>query len=197
MYEERKICCTVWKDKQAVVLLSTHAEPVSETGPRPFVWRKIGGKRKKVRTGPMHLQYTRNMRGVDTADQLRGVYSYLTRSHKWWHCLFFYMLDTTVYNMWIVHSDVSFRFLHNPITHLSFILLLAKELSKPWAGRKHGYSIFAPHIPAAHGPKSVGKKRGNWAVFVGNIPIDGALDAMAIYVREIATGVFTSNIDIL
>ena len=29
MHEEGKICCTVWKDKQAVVLLSTHVEAIA------------------------------------------------------------------------------------------------------------------------------------------------------------------------
>jgi hypothetical protein len=161
MHEEGKICCMVWKDKQAVQLLSTHAEPIPEEGSKPYVWRKIGGKRKKVRTGPMHLQYTRNMRGVDAADQLRGVYSSLTRSHKWWHRIFFYMLDTTVCNMWIIHSDISFRFLKEPLTHQNFQLQLAKELAARWGGRKHGYSIFSPFTRSAHGPKSRGKKRGN------------------------------------
>jgi hypothetical protein len=123
MHDEGKICCImVWKDKQAVYFLSTHAEPILEEGTKPFVWRKIGGKRKKVRTGPMHLQYTRNMRGVDVADQLLGVYSCLTRSHKWWHHIFFYMLDTTVCNMWIIHSDLSFWFLDEPLTHQRFQL---------------------------------------------------------------------------
>jgi hypothetical protein len=82
MHEEGKIYCAVWKDKQPVILLSTHAEPIKPHGPRLFVWRKFGGRKKKVHTGPMHLQYTENMRGIDTADQLQGVYSSLTRSHK-------------------------------------------------------------------------------------------------------------------
>jgi hypothetical protein len=101
------------------------------------------------------------MRGVDTMDQLRDVYSSITRSHKWWHRLFFYMLDTTVCNMWIIHSDLSFRFLEEPMTHLCFQLQRGKELASKWVGRKHGYSIFAPNHPAAHGPKSMGKKRGH------------------------------------
>jgi hypothetical protein len=35
------------------------------------------------------------------------------------------------------------------------------------------------------------------SVFVGNIPINGALDAIAIYVRATATGVFTGKVDML
>jgi hypothetical protein len=89
---------------------------------QPFVWRKFGRKKEEMKTGPMHLQYTQNMRDVDTADQLRGVYSCITQSHKWWHRLFFYMLDTIVTNMWIIHNEVSFRFLEEPMTHMCFQL---------------------------------------------------------------------------
>ena len=55
MYEEGRICCAVWKDKQAVVLLSTYAEPVALEGDWLYEWRKFKEKKKKVRMGPMHL----------------------------------------------------------------------------------------------------------------------------------------------
>jgi hypothetical protein len=71
MHQEGKVCCAVWHDKQPVRLLSTHAKAILAEGQRPFVWRKFGGKKKKVKTRPMHFQYTQNMRGVDTTDQLR------------------------------------------------------------------------------------------------------------------------------
>jgi hypothetical protein len=57
------------------VLLSTHAKLVASSGLQLFVHRKIGCKKKKVKSGPMHLQYTNNMQGVDIVDQLSGVYS--------------------------------------------------------------------------------------------------------------------------
>jgi hypothetical protein len=82
-------------------------------------------------------------------------------SHKWWHRIYFFMLDTTISNMWIVHSDISFRFLQDPMTHLNFQLQLARDLAKPWSGRNQGYSIFSANVASAHGPKSMGKKRGN------------------------------------
>jgi hypothetical protein len=159
MHEEGNVCCMVWKDKQAVVLLSTHVEPIGPPGSKLFVRRKMRGKRKKVHTGPMHLQYTKSMREVDAANQLRGVYSCLTRSHKWWHRIFFYMLDTTVCNMWIVHSDISFRFLQEPMTHLNFQLQLAKDLAAKWSGRKQGYSVS--HLSCfEHRTQKPGKEEG-------------------------------------
>jgi hypothetical protein len=47
MHEERKLCCMVWKDKQAVRLLSTHAEPISQPGKREFVRQKVGVGKKE------------------------------------------------------------------------------------------------------------------------------------------------------
>ena len=99
------------------------------------------------------------MRGVDTADQLRGTYSCLTKSHKWWHRLFFFYLDTVLVNAWIIHSDLSFRMMEEPQTHLCFHLQLARDLSAKWAGRKHGYSTISLLFPSAHGCKSMGTKR--------------------------------------
>jgi hypothetical protein len=86
MKKENYVVHMVWKDKQAVVMLSTHAEALEPPGSKLFVCRKMRGGGKE------------NMYRSD-ADQLHGVYSYLTRSHKWWHRLFFYMLDTTICNM--------------------------------------------------------------------------------------------------
>ena len=63
MHEEGNIWCAVWKDKNAFVFLSTHTEPISPPGQRQFVYLTIQGKKKKMITGPMHLQYTENMRG--------------------------------------------------------------------------------------------------------------------------------------
>jgi hypothetical protein len=78
MHRGGELCCIVWKGKQAVVLLSIHAEPLPLVGERQFVWNKFEGCRKKVKTSPMHLQYTPNMSDVDTANQLHGVYLCLT-----------------------------------------------------------------------------------------------------------------------
>jgi hypothetical protein len=89
----------IWKDKQVVLLLSTYVKSVALPGSKLLVRRKIGGRKKEICTTPMYLQYTINMRGVDAADQLRSIYLCLMRSHKWWYCIFFYMLGTMVCNM--------------------------------------------------------------------------------------------------
>ena len=108
----------------------------------------------------MYLQYTRNMHGMDTVDQICSMSSCMTRFHKWWHHIFFYMLDTIVSNMWIIHSDLNFMVLQELLTHMAFQLQFAKDLESKWGGKKHGYSTFALYRPTAHGPKSMGKKQG-------------------------------------
>jgi len=45
------VCCIVWKDKNAVVLLSIHAKALSALGVQQFVYKKINKKKKKVRSG--------------------------------------------------------------------------------------------------------------------------------------------------
>jgi hypothetical protein len=39
------------------------------------------------------------MRGVDVSDQLQASYSYQVRSHKWWHRIFYFLLDMTIVNI--------------------------------------------------------------------------------------------------
>ena len=38
---------------------------------------------------------------------------------------FFLLIDTTIVNSWIIYSNLSFRFLKEPVTHLSYQLQLA------------------------------------------------------------------------
>jgi hypothetical protein len=64
-----------------------------------------GAIREQVPTLPMLREYTKFMRGMDVANQLRVSYSSLTRSHKWWHRVFFALLDVTEVNMYIMYLD--------------------------------------------------------------------------------------------
>ena len=63
--------------------------------------------------------------------------------------------------MWIIHSELSFRYLQEPMTHFSFQLQLTKDLFVEWIGRKYEYLTFSPYIASTHGRKSMRKKHGN------------------------------------
>jgi hypothetical protein len=106
MHESRCLSCMMWKDKRPVLLISTHANPIGfPCMPHDEVPRRNGPVREKIPTSPMLIEYTTFMRGVDVADQLRASYSSQSRSHKWWHRIFFALLDITEVNTYIMYLD--------------------------------------------------------------------------------------------
>jgi hypothetical protein len=90
MHDSRCLSCVMWKDKCLVLLISTHANPIGfPCVPRDEVPRRNRSVREKIPTSPMLIEYTTFMRGVDVANQLQASYSSQSRSHKWWHRIFF------------------------------------------------------------------------------------------------------------
>jgi len=123
MHDSRALSCVLWKDKRPVLLISTHALPVNfPCVPMPTVPHTNGAIQDDVPTSPVHLEYTTHMRGVDVVDQLRASYTCQTRSHKWWHRVFSFLLDTIVVNMYLIYKDLLQLHLRgkSPITHLQF-----------------------------------------------------------------------------
>lgn len=49
--------------------------------------------------------YQKNIKGVDTCDQMIGYYMLHHRSKKWWRRLFFYMMMVSAHNGYIVAKD--------------------------------------------------------------------------------------------
>ena len=84
--------------------------------------RRNGGERPQVPTSPVLLKYTMKMRGVDVADQLWGNYTWLSKSHKWWHRVFFFLWKMTTINMYIIYLEVLKKLdkSNETITHLQF-----------------------------------------------------------------------------
>ena len=100
------------------------------------------------------------MGGVDMADQLRKYYSCRRRSRKWWLPLFYFMVDISVVNSYILHRDTPHA---TKLTIKEFILDLAGELMSKDSTRKRPAhpSLDAPpsarfcerHFPARSGKK--------------------------------------------
>lgn len=105
---------------------------------------------KQVPTSPIHLEYTSKMRGVDVNDQLRGVYTTLTKSHKWWHRLFFFLLDVGITNSYIMHQHLSVHFLKKPKTHMNFMRDLAYALMEKWTKIREGVVSIYNSKPGTH-----------------------------------------------
>lgn len=138
MHESRAISCVVWKDEKHVLLISTHMEPVQAPCISPTLVASVplrnGAIRESIHTSPMHLEYTTRMPGVD---ELRASYLCQTRSKKWWHQIWFFLLDTTVVNMYILYLGHFRQFQHvrKPMTHLQFKCELCEAFLCNWRGR--------------------------------------------------------------
>jgi hypothetical protein len=147
MHEGRGMSTVLWKDKRPVLLLSTSAAPIGfPCVPVHVVPRRSGSVREMVFSNPMHVEYTTHMRGVDVADQLRASYSSQTRSHKWWHRVWNFLLDVTVVNMYIMYLSILARqrVKKRPMTHLQFKTTLCAALTLNWEGRavrEHGITL--------------------------------------------------------
>lgn len=153
MHASKKLSAIVWVDKKPVLVMSTVAPPIHGVGEEcPVVSRRVGSVRKDVETSPMHYQYTTYMRGVDVADQLRGEYSSQVRTHKWWHRLFFFLLDTTVVNTWKLHCAQSLTLGNRPLSHKSFQLRLAKVLASHHLRSRKCTSRYNRHVGLLHMP---------------------------------------------
>jgi len=104
MHESRRMCVILWKDRKPVLIISTHERPVQFPCEFPLVTipRRSGSTCHEIPSSPMYVEYTTYMRGVDVADQLHASYTCQTRSHKWWHRVFFFLIDTSIVNMYII-----------------------------------------------------------------------------------------------
>ena len=129
----------MWKDKRLVLLISTHALPVQAPMEIPVASmpRWDGAHGPLIPTSPQLLKYTMSMRGVDVADQLCASYSCQVQSHKWWHRIFFFLLDLIVVIMYIIYLECCKTIggpgrTKIPLTHLHFKMDLCKAFLEDW-----------------------------------------------------------------
>jgi hypothetical protein len=163
MHDSRGLSCIMWKDKCPILLISTHALPISfPCVPWDEVPHRNGAMRDNIPTSPILLEYTTFMRGIDVADQLRASYSSLTLSHKWWHRVFFAMLDIAEVNSYIMYlsrcaegPNLEAR----PMKHLQFKTVLSEALLDGWRGRNERGNEVLTDCPTIHMPSSTHLKR--------------------------------------
>ena len=92
---------TKWFDNKGVCLLSSFlsAEPVGTC-------QKYDRKTKEFKESPIPKivrYYNENMGGVDKADQYISYYRIHIRSKKWYHRLFFHLIDMILVNSWLLY----------------------------------------------------------------------------------------------
>ena len=132
LYKTKKqIAAIKWQDKRPVTMLSTGYSP-SETVQTQRTNKD--GTKSSFSCPTAVAKYNEIMGGVDQFDQLRGCYAIGRRSVKWWHRIFFYLIDLAVVNSFILwrlskNSDQTYD-------QLSFRLRLARQLIGDFSSRK-------------------------------------------------------------
>mgnify|MGYP002224293578 CR=1 FL=1 len=100
------VTAIVWHDNRDVLLLSTNSDPREDDE----VERNNGKGREKVKIPCPEavVNYTKNMGGLDLADQMRDYYGVGRPSKKWWKYLFHFVINVSIVNSFIIY-DISNR----------------------------------------------------------------------------------------
>ena len=103
--EEINSCVTVWKDKNVVYSISNDLRPYGG-----FVSRNVGAEVDPQRPAPEMIVWYNVIKamvdGFDGKCLGMGSLEMAMTSHKWWHCMFFALLDGVLVNLDIIARSV-------------------------------------------------------------------------------------------
>lgn len=138
--QDTNVTATVWKDKRLVHHLSTLSDPRDIKDAQ----RRVGANVLNLRQPHSVHAYNKFMGGVDLHDQHRAKYDVGRNSKKWWRYLFWFLLNCSIVNAFIIYKLVSRRITKRKrYTHLDFRLELTRELIGGYCKRKRSVSEFA------------------------------------------------------
>src|ERR1044072_2642048 len=89
--------------------------------------------------------YNKFMGGIDKHDMLCCLYGIDTKSRKWWHRLFFRLIDMTIINAYVIYCDVNAKI---PLTDFRRNLamgLVSKGIAKHHSNKTRKISYSVPH----------------------------------------------------
>lgn len=143
-----------WKDNRTVQFLSNFHDPRCVG----FVNRRQNdGTVKSINCPMMVHDYNKNMGYVDKADQLRSTYSINRKARKWWPRIFWFLIDTTVVNAFIIYKS---KCIQKGISLKKFRLDLVRNLAIYNLKSKRGPKTHQAVISAAK-PQIPLKQRQN------------------------------------
>jgi hypothetical protein len=100
-----------------VTVLSTWSTSKSKP-----VRRKVRDRKEEemVEKPSVIANYMKNVGGVDIADQYCATYCFLRRTLKLWRKLFFWGLEVSIINVYILHVESCKNSNSNPMSHIKF-----------------------------------------------------------------------------
>ena len=150
-----KVTASSWMDNKVVTVMSTTSQP-SATG--AVLRRQKDGTRVSVPCPESIITYNRYMGGVDRGDQLRGYYNCKVKSRKFYKYIFYFLLDVSITNAFILYKNFRSSPTFNNIK--KFRLQLARELIGEYSTRRRagpGGGVIRP-LPLQHFPLKVDKE---------------------------------------
>ena len=126
--QKGKIVFTKWHDKREVSIISSNVSPNS---PDVVIQRR---NQEQLKPAVIDL-YNKNMGGVDLADQLRGYYSVTRTSRKWYKYLFWFAIDVSICNAFILYNHHRVGQGKAKLRQLDFRTCLAKQLVAGFSSR--------------------------------------------------------------
>lgn len=139
-----------WKDRKGVLFISNHDDPINVA---TVSRRNKHGTLEEIPCPKLVKDYNANMGFVDKMDMLKSIYEVDRKSKKWWHRIFWYFLDVSLINSYILFKQRSDG---NTLSLKTFRLSVALGLigakpDLPKKGRKQGniepLSNFKPTVP--------------------------------------------------
>ena len=100
--EQKEGSIVAWHDKRTVTILSTLSNPLEMSSVKR---RKKDGSQVDVPCPKAIQSHTAHMNGVDRVDQLRSSYSVSRRAAKWWKYLFWFLIDISIINGFIMMKE--------------------------------------------------------------------------------------------
>ena len=158
--------CLVWKDRKVVPIINTISNPNNVS---QVMRRNKDGTRSPVPCPDSVRLYNSYMGGVDLFDARRKTYSCSRKSRKWWLRLFYFLLDASITNAYVLRKETPGT---KPLTLKEFVLQLCEHLIGCSNSRKHSYLAQAPpptvRLCERHFPERLSKP-------VPNLPLKASL----------------------
>lgn len=126
----KEIFAVKWIDSKPVTILSTVHNPNTVT----FVSRKKkDGTKVSVSCPEAISAYNNYMGAVDRFDQFKERYGVGRRSKKWWHRIFYFLIDLAIVNSYLLCKIATGK---KSLHQLDFRINLAKQLISTFSSRK-------------------------------------------------------------
>ena len=174
---DRDVTVYKWKDNKPILLISNNHGSEQTTVKRT----QKDGKKIDVECPVVVSDYNKHMGGVDKADMLRVLYGVDRKAMKWWHRIFWGILDIA-----FVNSYVAFQSMHGKTPLLQFrrkvavgLLTLAKP--KPTVPKRGRPS--SPGAAQAPPTKILKRRKSGYSV-----PDDVRLQNVGTHMPEFVAG---------